>query len=223
MKIFILIFAFVCFLSCTSNGVREMTADLPGIIHPTPTSTVEPNKVPFEFSTTDFRNFTYPFGKLVDGKIDGRTGDPLEWSLNYSLDTVGYGDLAGSPEKEAIVLVNMLGCGASCNGGSTLIFFYGIYKNKPKLIGRIETGSRADGCSIKSLVVENKKITLEQFGHCKEDVSNASNDTTNKFTIADITKNVFAFERDKLVRVSSEIDQTGTFSALNYSSTITIR
>jgi hypothetical protein len=63
--------------------------------------------------------------------------------------------------------VTWIACGGSCDGGSTLIYVYSIRNKKLSLIWRIETGSLAEECGLKSLTVNKRIINLEVFRVCR--------------------------------------------------------
>jgi len=118
----------------------------------------------------DFRNFTYPSSLSKSGVTlkDGNREyeDPVSGGDRYHLQDVDYADLTGDGKKEAFVNVVRVICGGSCDGGSHLFYIYSVKQNKPSLLWRIESGSVAYGCGLKSFVVNRSTITLEAFRKC---------------------------------------------------------
>lgn len=190
--------------------------------------------VPEEFQNVDFANFTYPNlssieyrqGRSIKLKNGELVYEDKEHSggTTYSLGDVYYIDLAGDETKEALVMLDAVSCGGSCDGGSLTIYFYAVGKGKPKLLDTIGTGSRAYECSLKTLVIENKKIYVEQFGRCQQNGDNGSSLSASscKFCIKDLTHTVYAFRGSKLVGVSSEVTETPQTNVMNYTSEISI-
>lgn len=159
--------------------------------------------VPPIIARTDFTNYRYPFGTLKDGKLEQPDPNGVG-GVTYTISDLYYADLRGDRAKEAIVLVDVVHCGGSCDGGSLNLYFFMENRIRPTLIGKIITGSYAYGCAIRSLLIENRRINIEQFGQCSEHTDNASNDGP-KFSIADITQSDYGFVGDSLKRFSSRI------------------
>jgi hypothetical protein len=128
--------------------------------------------VPPEFREVDFKNFSYPISwkrmviRLEDGEYEYYEHKKLESNGWFKLGGVRYADVTGDGKQEAVVTVGWVDCGASCDGGSSLIYVYSGRRNKPALFWHIETGSHAYGCGLKSLVVNGRNITLELFTSC---------------------------------------------------------
>jgi hypothetical protein len=181
--------------------------------------------VPKEWKRVDFKNFKYPFGLLY--KAEAHILDQkLRGGSDYYLGPVFYLDLTNDKKKEAIVFITEIGCGGSCDGGSLVPYFYTIQKGKAKLFGVIKTGSRAYGCLIKSLRVENRKIYLEQFGKCKRNLTYDGGDSEKeplfKFQAKGQTNSVYAFKKLNLVRESIEEFNTEKVFLGQYDSEISI-
>jgi hypothetical protein len=112
-------------------------------------------------------------------------------------------------------------CGGSCDGGSEIIYFYSIQNKKPNLLGRIETGNRAYGCSVKSFKVKNKEITIEQFGLCKKNSDDNEDDSYPcKFCVKDSTISTYIFSSNKLNRKSSETVSPPVVNVKNFTGEI---
>ncbi len=128
-------------------------------------------QVPAEFREVDFRNFTYKRafqGKNVALKNgtreyedrEGGGGDTFEFS------DVSYADVTGDGKKEAIVRLNRISCGVSCDGGLALFYFYSTKQGRPALLWEIQSGSLAYDCGLKSFIVAGRKLTFEVFRKC---------------------------------------------------------
>lgn len=129
----------------------------------------------------DFKNFTYPWDepggvpgswqwletspkesfRLVRGIhrfID--PNDPeyeRERAPGVRMTSVTYGDLDGDRLEEAAVTVNY-GTGGSANWN--YLYVYKLERGKPKLLGRLEGGSRADGGLIE-VRIQNGALVLD--------------------------------------------------------------
>jgi len=171
--------------------------------------------VPEEFRGVDFKNFKYPFGALTDGDLDERK--PRAGGTSYHLDDVFFVDLTGTPEKEAVVIINSVSGGASSDGGSVNVYF--IAANQ-RIIGTINTGSRAYGCSLKSLTIQNKTINIEQFGSCVGRSDKSFPESSCKFCIKDLTSSVYTFQKMKLLRESSQAIESPERNVINYKTEI---
>ncbi|HEX8161376.1 MAG TPA: hypothetical protein VF538_05860 [Pyrinomonadaceae bacterium] len=131
--------------------------------------------VPPEFSGIDFRNHTYPISSTRDWRnsrttlIDGsyEHADRKEASFGtLDFKDVEYEDVDGDGKKEAIVQLVQVECGASCDGGAILFYFYAIQRGKLTLLRRISTGSLAYGCGLKSFTPGKGTLTFEVFREC---------------------------------------------------------
>jgi hypothetical protein len=128
-------------------------------------------EVPASFHGINFATRSYGNYQLSDGTnrnlvlIDGQFrefGDSQHW---FDLNDVVYTDLTGDGRPEAIVLMTHLECGRMCDGGKNLVYVYS--QNYPlQEILKYESGSGIEGCSLKSLVVKNRQLTLDLFGKC---------------------------------------------------------
>lgn len=181
-------------------------------------------QTPEEFKNINFEDFKYPIVTLKNGEKDERDPkNPLAGGQSFSLSNVFYIDLTGDAKKEAVVMLYVVGCGVSCDGGRDIIYFYSSQKGKPKLLGEIETGSKSGGCSLKSLVIKDKKIVTEQFGRCvKKSDSDENQDYFCKFCVRDRTHSVYSFVNGELRKESNEVSDVSESDVMNYSAEINI-
>jgi hypothetical protein len=132
----------------------------------------EKKKVPPAFKNIDFKNFSYPTNfrkasiRLKDGSYEypnrrGGGGD------TFDLVDVDYVDLTGDGKKEAVVRLDWVSCGGSCDGGSDLFYFYSIKHGRPVLLSRIEMGSLGYYCGLKAFTLSKTNLTLETFRSCR--------------------------------------------------------
>ncbi len=158
--------------------------------------------VPSNFRGLDFANRSYGDYRLSNGTIrdliliNGQFrefGDSQHW---FDLNDVFYTDLTGDGSPEAIVMLTHIECGRMCDGGKNLIY---VYSMNPRLqeILKYESGSGMQGCSLKSLTVENKQLTLDSFGKCPP-APGIINDFV-RYETYDLTRVEFAFNGKRLV------------------------
>jgi hypothetical protein len=129
----------------------------------------------------DFRNFVYPWDepdgppsewhwmstssrthvRLVDGTH--RFWEPSDSELEREMapglwmTSVTYGDLDGDQEEEAAVALNYSGGGTA---NWDYLYVYKLEHGVPRLLGRLESGSRADGGLVKT-TIENGLLVLD--------------------------------------------------------------
>ena len=141
---------------------------------PPPDMNTRFRNVPQNFKGIDFKDHSYGNYTLSDGKtvdldlVNGQFqhyGASSHW---FDLNDVFYTDLTNDGNPEAIAMLTHLECGRSCDGGKNLIYIYSLNAGSFKEIMNYETGSGAAGCSLKSLIVKNKALTLELFGKCPQ-------------------------------------------------------
>jgi hypothetical protein len=203
-------------------------------VPPTPPTTAEPTltpdaneefrRVPERFAKVDFRNFKYPLGRLKDGELDTRDPqNPMAGGMTFSLTDVFYLDLDGNEDEEAVVLMNEVGCGVSCDGGATVIYIYSANGRTPTLRGKIDLGSRSSGCSLKSLAIENAKLEIVQFGKCTTGPYSDPTVPRCKFCASGETTSSWILNGGKLKRTSVAEQDTPEVDTMNYVSTITIK
>jgi len=129
----------------------------------------------------DFKNFTYPWdggGAPADQWhwIDSipsttvhlaagvhRFWDEVPEGLDRSyapglwLESVTYGDLDGDGKEEAAVDLNYSGGGTA---NWDYLYVYKLTKNRPRLLGWLESGSRAYGGLVR-VVIEQRQLVLD--------------------------------------------------------------
>jgi hypothetical protein len=159
---------------------------------------------PRNFERIDFRNRSYgnyilSGGEVVDlALIDGqfrRYSSPQHW---FDFSDIVYTDLTGDGSPEAIVLLSHLECGRACDGGRNLIYVYSLnHSTGYTEILKYETGSGLNGCSLKSLNVKNRRLSLELFGQCPQP-KGTTNDQTRHETY-DVTQIGFRFNGELLL------------------------
>lgn len=171
------------FAANCARDTRQTTSVAPSptvINSPSPSPTNDPTvkaestekKVPPEFQAVDFENFSYPLSwkhqtvRLKDGHLEFFK-DKIFYNGWFDLDGVDYVDLNGDGKKEAIVQLSWVSCGASCDGGSSVFYFYSQVRGKPILLSRLETGSIGYDCGLKSFVLKNGNLSLETFRSCR--------------------------------------------------------
>lgn len=161
----------------------------------------------------DFRNFFYPTNwnkrpvHLKDGTYEhaeGAGGDTFEFV------SVDFADVTSDGKQDAVVRLNQISCGVSCDGGSSLFYFYSIKGKRPSLVWRFESGSLAYECGLKSFVLDHNKLTVEVFRVCQYkgssfQQSSDSDDESGKysggkFRPANFTRFVFEFRQGKVIQ-----------------------
>ena len=179
----------------------------------------EEDKIPVAFNRVDFKNFTYPvnwlkkFVRLKDGSYEYEHPKHMGGEIFDFVDA-NYIKLTNDQEKKAIIRLNRVSCGGSCDGGSSLFYVYSIEKNEPKLLWKFETGSLAYGGGLRSLTVKNSKIIVEEFG---ENVLQM-----NKFHVKDTIRFVFAYKGGKFIQESEEAFSVPERDVKNYQPEINI-
>ena len=150
-----------------------------------------------DFATRSYGNYQFSSGTnrelvLVDGQFR-EFGNSQNW---FDLNDVFYTDLTGDGSPEAIVMLTHLECGRMCDGGKNLIYVYS--QNHPlQEILKYESGSGIEGCSLKSLTVNNGKLELDLFGKCPPP-SGIIDDFVKRETY-DLTRVEFFFNGKQLV------------------------
>lgn len=210
----------------TTQSAKTVTADSSEAPSPE-----RENEVPSEFKGVDFKNFAYPSSfesgsvQLTDGSYEyprpeGVGGDTFEFR------GVDFVDMTGDGKKEAIVQIHWVSCGGSCDGGSHLFYVYSSKQNKPALFWRIESGSTAYGCGLKSLVVDGRKINLELFNEClfkgATPVSTPTEGEFGKFSALVYTRFLFESDRRRVALKKREVFPFTEGSAKNYSAEVSI-
>ena len=229
---FILTLTAVIGVSCScgsasriSRIANENQSTLKAFVNTTPTpdgkvsevseKTKKSKDVPAEFSGIDFKNFTYPtsFGSywkkksttLKDGTYESE--DRKEFSFG-TLDLMGvdYVDINGDGKKEAIVQLNQVLCGGSCDCGAILFYFYAIRRGRLTLLQRISTESLGYGCGLKSFTPDGETLTVEVFRKCSYSGGRfTTKQQFSKFEAHEITRFTLKFVRGRFVAVKREV------------------
>ena len=174
----------------------------------------EPKNVPSEFRSVDFKNFSYPTN--IRGNITLKDGERIFYNPEGGGDIVnfvevGYSDLNGDGKEEAIAHLSVASCGASCDGGSHLFYFYSSGRNKPQLLSRLETGSAGYGeCGLKAFELNKSNLALELFQICqKKGISFRSladpKNKGGKFEAQSYTRFRYVFKGDRFVARHREV------------------
>ena len=182
--------------------------------------------VPENFAHVDFENWRYGRYRFGRAKLDlilkdGELVIPHKGGgETFSLSEVLYTDVTGDGEPEAIVNLLHVQCSVSCDGGSELFYIYQNTKNGLRKIWEYETGCKAYGCGLKSLVVLKQILILEMFGHCWEPAS--SFEGPGKFMVRDVTRSIFEFNGSRFVKHRTEIQASPVKDLRSYTPTVHI-
>jgi len=187
----------------------------------------EGNAVPAAFSTTDFKNLSYRTtlrGKVLlkDGRFEHRDrtggGDQIE------LRGVNYADLIDDDRPEAVVHLTQVSCGVSCDGGSDFFYFYSGAGGRLRSLSRLETGSLAYGCGLKSFAVEQRRLTVEVFKECNTNGSTLRllRPIEGKFIARSYTRFIFRFMNRGLALQHRQTFPNTNTEIMNYSPEIRI-
>jgi hypothetical protein len=163
--------------------------------------------VPDDYKNIDFNNYYYgvyafPNGKEVDLALySGVLGlpDDLGW---FELKDVYYKDVTGDRQPEAIVRLSHVKCAGTCDGGSSLLYLYSKRDGRLTRIWTFETGSYANGCGLKSLMLGNKQLVLELFGRCPKPAM--ENPGSQKFVVEDLTIILFEYDGHRFLMKTME-------------------
>ena len=248
-KTFLLTVALMVGASCGSHTILQTSHTAVSQSSPTPPSPTSPiaenrrdvsndaekkQDVPPAFKNIDFKNFSYPIGgmkafiRLKDGKYEYDHEHYKELGDGWvDFSAVNYSDVTGDGREEAIVQLIWVACGVSCDGGSHLFYFYSIANGSVKLISRIETGSIAYTCGLKSFVLRRQSLALEAFRRCRfNGVTLESPDDAdvggNKFTAQEFTRLTFEFNERRFVLKKREVLRNPETNVKNYEPRIDI-
>jgi len=187
---------------------------------------IRSQETPAAFSRIDFKNFSYSTNlrgriALKDGTYryenpQGGAGD------TFTFYGVSYLDLTGDGADEAVVGLLAVSCGGSCDGGSLLFYFYESRRNKLRLITRLETGSLAYDCGLKSFSLIGSKLTLELFRTCdfrgsSFQVLEDADMYGGKFQAQSFTRFLFKFDKNSFALKKREVLPFPPGDAKNYS------
>lgn len=183
---------------------------------------------PAEFNGVDFQNFSFlmPGSKLTWKLKDGSyqydiANDSRGW---VKFADAFYLDLTGDETKEAIVMLSHVKCGASCNGGASIVYVFSADKSKPKMLWDFETGSLSSGCGLKSFNVKGKKLNFELFGNCADEgnklIDGASD--SKPFSFAGTTQFQFSYDGTKFIRESTNLVESPELDVKNHRAEIKV-
>ena len=232
----LVIVAFTISTNCSHHKAAEDNARRPEV-NATPVSVpktegpakVELTQAPPEFRSVDFKNFSYPTNirgtiTLTDGEQNFH--NPEGGGDMFRFVEVGYADLTGDGKEEAIPRLSVVSCGASCDGGSDLFYFYSSGKNKPRLLSRLETGSAGYGeCGLKAFELNKSNLTLELFQICRnKGISFRSlpdpKNRGGKFEAQSYTRFRYVFRGDRFVVRHREVFPFPQGDVRTYESTV---
>ena len=190
----------------------------------------EKKETPLEFRGIDFKNLSYPLSwgtrriRLNNGHVEYYQ-DKVFGNAWFDFKDVYFVDLMGDGKEQAVVQLISVVCGASCDGGSDLFYFYSIDNGKLKLFWRIETGSLGYGGGLKSFAINKRILNLEAFGLCQlkgVSVSGKYGANASKFIADEITRFTFAFNRNKFRLIQREVFPNPRVDVKNYQATVNI-
>jgi hypothetical protein len=123
---------------------------------------------PASIRDTDFRNFSYAFGRTTftlrdSAQQEVRNENDIVEEMGYSLDDVIYGDVTGDGREDAVVVVEGL------TGGSAVphwVFVYTAGASPPRQLWAFETGDRSAG-GLKGVSVQDGRLVVELYGKDK--------------------------------------------------------
>jgi hypothetical protein len=173
---------------------------------------VEIPKTDSPIGKIDFNNFSYPkiwekgSVKVKNGCFGQEITQPGLSIERYSLESVEFVDFNADGVDEALIEVIFFSGGVS-TGSSENFYIYQLRGQKPNLIWRIATGSRAY-CGTKDHELKDRQIILELFGKCtvKSD-GNFKDEGKHSYDFAaeDYTKFVFGWSGGKFIEKSREV------------------
>lgn len=228
-----------------SNGIQSPSRPVPAptsetasMVAKEPDDDSENKNVPPEFKGIDFKNFSYQTnwrnrrvrltnGQYIHENQEGGGGD------TYDFESVDFADLHDGGKPIAVVRLLLVSCGVSCDGGSHLFYFYRVRNRKPSLFWRIETGSPAYECGLKSFVLRQRKLTLEVFKTCQTKGSSIqeSHDSQQgedesqsggKFISHTFTRFGFEFKKGRFIKSSRQVLPNPNPDVRNYKHQISI-
>ncbi|HEX2269034.1 MAG TPA: hypothetical protein VHH35_05850 [Pyrinomonadaceae bacterium] len=169
-----------------------------------------------DFENHSYGSYRFRHGTQIDLRLRNRK---YEYNFEevrgwFHLENIYYADLTGDGIPEAIVMLSVVQCGASCDGGATLFCVYTLRKRSLHEIWRYETGTMAYGCGLKSFSAKSKEIVMELFGRCP--VQGQEDPGPGKFLIEDLTRLNFKFEGGRFLRGKIEFLSTAASDTRNY-------
>lgn len=218
-------FGCVCFFALVGRPETQPLRQVNSLPAPTPRPSLEPPPpridpneeflaVPGRWASVDFKNHHYAY-RFSDGSKDSFTLKDGEYRYTeglggtwYSLADVYYVDVTGDLIPDAIVDVERVSCGGSCDGGVRLLFIYSNSKGKLKELFRYATGTYGYGCGLKSVTLERKKVSLELFGRCPRPGMDDPG-LAGKYLPKDLTQLTFLFRNGRFIRTKIKYVSTG--------------
>jgi hypothetical protein len=182
--------------------------------------------VPNDFKQIDFKNYAFPYkdynGKrrnvpLKNGEYEYDFADERGW---FTFEDVAYVDMTNDGRSEAIVMLEHVTCGASCDGGAGLFYIFSAQRNKLESLWQYETGSGAYGCGLKSIIVKGGRVNLELFGRCIH--GNNPPAGLAKFLVKDLTRIAFGWNGREFVTTRKKIIASPVRDLKNYLPVISI-
>jgi hypothetical protein len=167
--------------------------------------------VPEHFKKVDFKNHSYALYTpenigldliLSDGEL--QLPENTGW---FALQDVYYKDVTGDNKAEAIVRLTRVKCeNSSCDGGADLFYIYTMRGGKLTTLWQYQTGTRAYGCSSKSLTAGERQLVLELFGLCSEQAADYPG--SRKFIVSHLTFILFEFDGQRFVKKTQQFATT---------------
>lgn len=190
-----------------------------------PKEELSPFTVPANFSRVDFYNRFYGAYLLKNGKVrklmlrdgyDRFASDTEHW---FGVKKVYYADLTGDNEPEAIVRISHVQCDVGCDGGADLFYIYSMNNGRLEKRWQYETGSYENGCGLKSLLVVDTQLVMEEFGRCH---MLASRPASQSFVATTITLSIFDLDNEVFIRRKIDEYSITPQNLLNYEGQINL-
>ena len=213
----------------TKVRLAPVATPQPSLEPPPPRPAIDPIEkfrgVPGRWASVDFKHYNYGPYKFADGKQRSlvlKNGE-YEYDLGeygrgwFSLNDVYYFDVIGGDSiPDAIVdLVHVECGGGSCDGGAHMLLIYSKNtEGKVRQRFKLETGSYAYGCGLKSVTLGRKEVNVELFGHCPNPPMNDVGPA--KFVVKDRTQLAFWFSGKGFIRTATELLKSDFTDVKNY-------
>jgi len=179
---------------------------------------------PADFKNRSYGQYRFSYGKKIElnlnnGELEYDFGTKLSRGWFFLKDLL-YTDVTGDGVADALIWLNHVECGVSCDGGRALFFIYTARNGEWKEIWRYETGSMADGCGLKSLTVLNKQLVLQMFGRCAQPETFGS--YAERFVASYTTISQFRFNGSRFVKRETDFVSVPAKNVKNFESEIHI-
>ena len=213
----------------TKVSLAPAPAPRPSLEPPAARPAIDPiekfRAVPRSWASVDFKNYAFGPYKFADGKQRSlilRNGE-YQYDLGengrgwFSLNDVYYFDaIGGDSIPDAIVDLIHVECGGgSCDGGAHILLIYDKnFYGRVKQQFRLETGSYAYGCGLKSVTLGRNDVKVELFGHCEEPAMSDVGEA--KFFIKDRTQLAYRFTDKGFIQTTTEFIKTDFTDVMNY-------